>query len=58
MFIEQYLQYRKDHNLDTILLEDMSELRKQFPFYIDGYDKDGRPGNLIIDSKLYLFEYI
>jgi hypothetical protein len=37
------LKWRKENNMDNILNEDMTAIAHQFPFYIDGHDKEGRP---------------
>jgi len=37
------LKWRKENDMDNILNEDWSAIAHQFPFYMDGYDKEGRP---------------
>ena len=40
----QYIKWRADNNMDTILDEDMGDIHKNFVYYMDGVDKEGRPG--------------
>jgi len=41
--LTQNMNWRRDNKMDGILKEDWSEYRKQYKYWIDGVDKEGRP---------------
>ncbi|XP_021951362.1 SEC14-like protein 2 [Folsomia candida] len=46
--IMQNVAWRKENQMDNVLKEDWSDFRKEYKYWIDGVDKEGRP-ILIID---------
>lgn len=50
------LRWRKDNKMDTILEEDWSKFEEKFPYFVEGCDKEGRPGKslsliIVLDSS-------
>lgn len=41
--LEKTIAWRKENKMDTILIEDFSDIENEYPFYLDGVDKQGRP---------------
>lgn len=47
-FVFQAIKWRKENDIDNRLGGDPDPtLQERFPFYYDGLDKSGRPGNPI-----------
>lgn len=40
----QSLAWRKQNRIDTIHDEDWTKFKKQYPYYLSQYDKEGKPG--------------
>jgi hypothetical protein len=45
------MEWRKENKISTIRNEDFSKFRKEFPIFVEGLDKDGRP------IMIYLFGF-
>ncbi|OXA38744.1 Protein real-time [Folsomia candida] len=43
LFFLAHLSWRDDNKMKSILTEDFSDMKKNFPYKLDGYDKQGRP---------------
>lgn len=41
--LDENLRWRRDNKIDTIQEEDWSDFTKDYPYSVDGFDKDGRP---------------
>lgn len=50
----QNLKWREDNKMDTIHTEDWSDMEAEYPYHIEGFDKQGQPGMF----KPYINTYI
>ncbi|OXA39747.1 SEC14-like protein 2 [Folsomia candida] len=43
LYFLAHLSWRDDNRMRSILTEDFSDMKKDYPYKLDGYDKQGRP---------------
>jgi len=55
VYFIQSMKWRKENQVESILKTGLDpELCKKFPYYLDGHDKQGRPGQSLTIYKVFV----